>query len=219
MPYSGRINVTIGETQLKEVEYFGEAIYSPVRRGKTGWGMAIEVPAVIEMIRLVDEGKTSADRLVRLLESVAENIRTDYGEDEEGETPWGADCPSEGCTVCDGAKEEFAALAARTHVERQRFQDPDNYPYVRGKHTLHRAACSEAQRGIGSRSPDWTRNEAQDLRSFAHEHVTNSGWATHMTMLTPEDVAQWIATRTGPRGGAQYKLCKICRPSIPQART
>lgn len=218
MSYSERINITFGETRLEGVEYSWEEMYSPLRRGKVGWGMAIEVPAVLEMIRLVDEGKASAGQLVKLLERAAEKVRVDH-EEREGETPWGADCPSEGCILCEGAKEEFAAIVEQTRVERLRFQDPTTYPYARGKHTLHRAACSEAERGIGSDDPRWPRDDVQDLRSFAHERELSSSWATFMTMLTAEDAAGWIATRTGPRGGAQYKLCKICRPSIPQART
>lgn len=219
MPYSERINVTVGETRLEDVEYYWEVMYSPVRRGKVGWGMAIEVPAILEMIRLVDEGKTSAGQLVKLLERVAEKVRITHEEIGEGETPWGADCPSEGCALCEGAKEEFAAIAERTRVERQRFQDPETYPYARGKHTLHSATCSEAERGIGSDDPRWDKDDARELRSFAHDRELSSSWATFMTMLTAEDAVRWIATRTGPRGGAQYKLCKICRPSIPQART
>ena len=38
MPYSGRVHVTIGDHRLEDVEYVWEDMYSPTRRGQTGWG-------------------------------------------------------------------------------------------------------------------------------------------------------------------------------------
>ncbi|MER5519895.1 hypothetical protein, partial [Streptomyces sp. NPDC002763] len=60
--------------------------------------------------------------------------------------------------------------------------------------------------------------DRRNLRQFAHKGMLNSGWATHMVMLTAEEAVQWIDNHTGPRGGAQYKFCKICQPQAPSAR-
>ncbi|MFK0264230.1 hypothetical protein ACIQU1_23350 [Streptomyces angustmyceticus] len=53
------------------------------------------------------------------------------------------------------------------------------------------------------------------LTAFAHEGVTNTGWATHMRVLDGQEAAVWITERIGPRGGARYRLCRICRPAMP----
>lgn len=225
MPYSGSVNVTIGDHRLEDVEYVWEDMYSPKRRGKTGWGMGIELPAVIDMVRLAADDVITAGDLVRHLEALAEKIRAEYDEPlSEGEgdnDAWGADCPAAGCKVCDAAREEFDAIAAKTLVQRKRLQDPATYPYAGGKHTLHSSACRQTQESIGEiPGPNHWWNSAdhmaRNLREFAHKGMLNSGWATHMVMLTPQEALQWINSRTGPRGGAQYKLCKICRPQVPQ---
>ncbi|MEU9263600.1 hypothetical protein AB0D68_34985 [Streptomyces sp. NPDC048212] len=216
MPYSGSVNVTIGDQRLEDVEYIWEDMYNPARRGKVGWGMGIELPAVIDMVRLAADGVVTAGQLVKHLEALAENVRAEYDEDDA--VTWGADCPAVGCKVCDAAKEEFAAIAATTLTHRKRLQDPATYPYAGGKHTLHSSVCRETKERVGKiPGPDdpWN-NDARNLRQFAHEGLLNSSWATHMVMLTPQEALQWIYDRTGPRGGSQYKLCKVCRPQAPQ---
>lgn len=75
MPYSGSVNVAIGDHRLEDVEYVWEDMYSPKRRGKAGWGMGIELPAVIDMVRLAADGEITAGDVVRHLEALAEKVR------------------------------------------------------------------------------------------------------------------------------------------------
>jgi hypothetical protein len=158
MPYSGSVNVAIGDHRLEDVEYVWEDMYSPKRRGKAGWGMGIELPAVIDTVRLAADGEITAGDLVRHLEALAEKIRAEYDEplspeDEGDNDAWGADCPAAGCEVCDAAREEFDAIAAKTLVQRNRLQDPATYPYSAGKHTLHSSACRQTRESIGEIPP------------------------------------------------------------------
>ncbi|WP_405692642.1 hypothetical protein [Streptomyces sp. NBC_00057] len=223
MPYSGRVNVTIGDHRLEDIEYLWEDMYSPKRRGQAGWGMGIELPAVIDMVRLAADGKVTASDLVRHLEALAEKIRAEYEPLSPDDDVWGAACPAADCEVCNAAREEFDAIAAKTLVQRKRLQDPGTYPYAAGKHTLHSSACRQTRESIGEipGPDDWWNGAdsmARNLREFAHKGLLNSGWATHMVMLTAEEALQWISSHTGPHGGTQYKLCKICQPQAASQR-
>lgn len=224
MPYSGKLNLMVGGHQVDEVEYVWEDMFSPRRRGKVGWGMAVELPAVIELVRLAADGGIPAGKVVAALENAARVVQAKYEGEltaEEQAQGWGADCSAEGCGVCEAAEAKFQEISARTLVERERLKDPVTYPYTAGKHTLHSSSCAQAVKSIGtgdkpfwstgSEEDDWQRN----LRDFAHEQITNSDWATHMVMLTCDDAVKWVEERTGSRGGTRYKLCKICRPQAP----
>jgi hypothetical protein len=228
MPYSGSFNTTIGGRRLEAVKYNWQDLYSEKRRGQVGWGVAIELPAVLDMIRLVADGTTTADDLVKHLETIAEKLRTEFdaldrsGDDEDEPVAWGADCPASGCALCDGAREEYEATKAQLLVQQTRLQDPITYPYAAGEHTLHRSTCRTAQDSIGKPLGlnDWRNSperQTQDLREFAHHGYRNNGWAAQMVALNPAETTHWISNRVGPRGGAQYKLCKVCHPELPQA--
>ncbi|WFB05603.1 hypothetical protein LRS74_00140 [Streptomyces sp. LX-29] len=55
------------------------------------------------------------------------------------------------------------------------------------------------------------------LTDFAHEGTTNGGWATHMRVMEPGEVTAWVKERVSPRGGARYRLCRMCTPTPPAA--
>jgi hypothetical protein len=122
-----------------------------------------------------------------------------------------------GCRDCAEAKQQFDAIRAESVVQRRRFDEPDRYPYAAGKHTLHHIACREVEQSVGHVGGDDSVWMQGALTRLAHEGTTNTGWATHMRVMEPGEAAAWVRERIGPRGGARYRLCRICTPTLPAA--
>ncbi|WP_225636742.1 hypothetical protein [Streptomyces solaniscabiei] len=118
--------------------------------------------------------------------------------------------------TCTEARGRFDTLRAESLEQRRRFDEPSQYPYAAGKHTLHRTACREVSVGSVERGNSHWLHGA--LTRFAHEGCTNTGWATHMRVMTPHEAVAWVAERIGPRGGLRYRLCRICTPELPATR-
>ncbi|MFJ5927627.1 hypothetical protein ACIQF6_34030 [Kitasatospora sp. NPDC092948] len=63
-------------------------------------------------------------------------------------------------------------------------------------------------------NPGWgdlAEEEVRVLRNFAHHGMHGGG----MQVLTTDEATAWTQERTGPRGGANYRLCKVCCPTLP----
>jgi hypothetical protein len=89
----------------------------------------IELPAVIDMVRLAADDVITAGDLVRHLEALAEMVRAEYDgpdspEDEGDNDAWGADCPATDCKVCDAAREDSTRSRPRPSCRKERLQ-PD----------------------------------------------------------------------------------------------
>lgn len=70
--------------------------------------------------------------------------------------------------------------------------------------TASRAGKSSRRWGTSGGGDDsfWLQGA---LTTFAHEGISNTGWATHMRVLDPGEASAWIAERIGPRGGTRYR--------------
>lgn len=220
MPIDGSVNLPIGSERVENVKFSWGWHYNPERRGQVGWGIAVELPAVIEMVQLVAQQNVSAEELHGQLLRLAEAIRVQYdkpmpGMDDEpvSTAPWGSDCPV-GCTVCADAKPALEAFRAEAAAQRGRLAAPGEYPYAAGKRTLHRSTCQEAQSAGSLPLGGWdpVEDERRWLRDFAHHGLTGS---SNMQVLTAPEAAAWVRERVGPRGGTQYRLCKVCAPAVP----
>ncbi|MER8103883.1 hypothetical protein [Kitasatospora sp. NPDC094016] len=220
MPIDGSANLPIGSQRVENVQFTWGVHYNPARRGQVGWGISVELPAVIEMVHLVAQRSVSVEELQGQLLRLAEQIRNAYDEPMPGmddepvnSAPWGSDCPV-GCAVCAEAKPAFEALRADAVAQRERLKVPDEYPYAAGRRALHRSVCKEAQHAgsladLGGWDP--VGRDTRLLRDFAHHGYQGS----NMRVLTIEEAAAWIREHTGPRGGEQYRLCKMCSPKVP----
>lgn len=180
---------------------------------------------MIELVGRVAQGHLTADELREGLRRFAGEIgaqsseltRIELGGEEE--PLWVEDCPAR-CTVCAEAKPQFEDIKADATVQRERLKDPANYPYAVGKHTLHQSGCKMAQAAAGTPWDDMPGRVASDmeasgLRQFAHKGYRNTGWSAQMQVMTAQEAARWTRDRTGPRGGTQYKVCRVCRPPTP----
>ncbi len=220
MPSDGSFSFTVGSERVEDVQFSWGVHHNPVRRGDVGWGISVELPAVIEMIGLVAQESASAEELRQRLLRLAEEIRVEYDEPSLGlddepvsSAPWGSDCPA-ACAVCSASKPDFEARQAEVNAQRERLAAPDSYPFAAGTRTLHRSVCRDAQTaGNWEAFGAWNAVQAQRrlLREFAHHD--NRG--PDMRVLTADEAAEWVRRRIGPRGGMQYRLCRLCSPESP----
>ncbi|MEU0634356.1 hypothetical protein [Streptomyces sp. NPDC005989] len=128
---------------------------------------------------------------------------------------WVAGCPVT-CEKCSAAADEFRAIRTESLAQRRRFDDLDVYPYAAGKRTLHRSVCKEVREAVGRVEGDDSPWVKSALRQFAHTGGMTTGWAALMRLMTDQETDSWIRARIGPRGGTKYRLCRVCRPDLPE---
>ncbi|MGA6172552.1 hypothetical protein ACPEIF_20165 [Streptomyces sp. NPDC012600] len=149
---------------------------------------------------------------------------------ETGNIPAGAQPPSEqidnegpahspDCTRCVQARPALEKIRHVVLAQRDRFSDQTLHPYVAGKISLHRSSCSTVEDlALPPPSGEGTDPAAdqfeRELLGFAHAQVLSS-YRPNLSVMTAQEAAGWVRARTGPRGGARFRLCKLCAPRLP----
>ncbi|MBK3557252.1 hypothetical protein JHN55_12060 [Streptomyces sp. MBT56] len=207
--------------------YYGDHFPESRPRGiAEGWGFAIELPAVLDMLDAVAAGQVqAADARAALLEGVAQL----YGplrcfEDEDEDDQLTVCRTREGCPLCQGERKRwFDALLDSADREWARFTTPEKYPFTAGQNGIHETTCSVVARHnptTYARPTGPTYVEA--LRQYAHSVDPHSGRNyfdgdqnyPRMHSMTTEEAHQWISKNTGPKGGRNYKRCARCSPAV-----
>jgi hypothetical protein len=105
----------------------------------------------------------------------------------------------------------------------RRYGQPEVFPYAAGRHTLHRTGCSAAATcmwaGGGGRPTG--RVHASYLSTYSHlpEQDRDVRFESHfpypdLVAMTGDEARRWVDERIGPKGGRNYKLCRVCCPQL-----
>jgi hypothetical protein len=220
--------MSILKTRFMFGDHFPELRKRPIREG---WGFDIELSAVLDILEAVSNGQVSADDARRgLLESVSRmygpNGCVDY---ESAEDRW-AWCERDGgCEACRRHRSDFERLVEDAAGFWRRYQQPEEYPFTAGKKGLHETSCSVVKRAMPKQftRPTGTQFD-RSLREYAHAanpfmstgdyESFDGSWdraATYPTFqpMTAVEARAWIAQNTGPKGGRNYKQCRLCSPA------
>lgn len=194
--------------------------FGPERRHIDGWGVFVELPAVIEMLDLVAAGDLDpADVRAALAQVATEMERADLNhhgaEDGTPLTPELVRCFGD-CPRCLANYDTIRVRHAEAERRRARPLDPQRYPVAVTASTVHRVTCREVvrthrRRGGPIGDDAWLRHA---VKSFTHHGMT---YELPHAPLTADEYDRWRAERTGPHGGLKYRLCKICDPEVPLA--
>ncbi|WP_435609681.1 hypothetical protein [Streptomyces sp. C10-9-1] len=191
-----------------------------------GWGFAIELPAVLDMLDTVAAGQVqAADARAALLEGVAQlygPLRCFEDEDEDVQL---AVCRARGgCPLCQGERKGwFDGLLDSADRQWARFTAPEEYPFTAGQNGIHETTCSVVARNNPATYARPTGPAyVEALRRYAHSVDPHSGRSDfygdqdypRMHSMTTEEAHQWISKNTGPKGGRNYKRCARCSPAV-----
>ncbi|MEV6883313.1 hypothetical protein [Streptomyces sp. NPDC051135] len=233
MPTFDVDDVTIGTISIPETRFIFGDHFPEVRKRPIceGWGFDIELSAVLDILEAVSSGQMSAEGARRgLLESVSRmygpNGCIDY---ESAEDRW-AWCERDGgCEACHRHRSDFERLVEDAEEFWRRYQQPETYPFTAGKKSLHETDCSVVKRAMPNQfvRPTATKFDSA-LRDYAHAanplmptgnyETFDGGWdraATYPTFrpMAASEARAWIAQNTGPKGGRNYKQCRLCSPA------
>ncbi|MFJ1829341.1 hypothetical protein [Streptomyces sp. NPDC088178] len=130
------------------------------------------------------------------------------------------------CEWCQVAQSAFGNLLDIADGLWRRYQSPEQNSFTVNGRNLHRTVCSYIRREMPTEHVR-LEGEAYDLalQKWAHEdHDYNSvgaarRYSAHLLLesMTLGEIQEWIASRVRPRGKADYRLCKVCRPEVPAA--
>jgi len=125
--------------------------------------------------------------------------------------------------LCEKHRSWFDAMLDRADMHWQRLQQPQTYPFAAGRQGIHETSCSVVRREMPSQYARPT-GEAylQALNAFAHTGDPHSsseefeGFRAYprFAVMTQEEARGWVAERTGPKGGRNYKRCQRCGPAV-----
>lgn len=157
-----------------------------------GVGWTIDVHDMHRMLAAVQDGRATIDDLRDTLRALTNK-------------------PSErsGCCVeCDNSIEHHAADVQRWERARARFDDPAVYPFLVTQKTIHAWDCYR----FTGHLPDHPGNS---VRAYVHQRDPYS--SAVLARLSPEEATAWMDARTGPKGGLNWRRCRVCQPALPGA--
>ncbi|MCY0924250.1 hypothetical protein OTB19_39405 [Streptomyces sp. H27-H5] len=217
MPNMELMTVTLGTgDQVADIRTTWGMDFPPERRWTDGWGVSVELPAVLELIDLARDGVVSLDDVREQLAARAHEIAVENDPGEaDPERRARRRCFGD-CDTCQAKKPEFEAHHAHAVEQKARHAQPDLYPVSVGGSSLHRVTCWYVQDQVRSvnagddpRWPVW-----RDLRDYAHDGSLTTAFWTQYTALPRHEAASWIGEHTGTRGGKRYRTCKLCDPDL-----
>ncbi|MFJ3497821.1 hypothetical protein ACIPPJ_30110 [Streptomyces sp. NPDC086091] len=204
---------------------FGD-LFAQERRGpiREGWGYSMELPAVLELLQQIGDGHLTAPAARGVLLKSADML---YGplrcwEAEDADALRAACLASGGCVLCEERRTWFDGLLDEADVQWKRWQQPENYPFAAGQQGIHETSCSVVRRMMPTEYARPTGEAyGKALNSFSHaeDHhyggaFEDSGDYPRLDVMTPDEARSWVAERTGPKGGRNYKLCRRCAPAV-----
>ncbi|MFI8515338.1 hypothetical protein ACIGHB_29840 [Streptomyces sp. NPDC085460] len=212
MPVSGRIDVGLGQIVLRDVSWTWGLDFPSQRRWTDGWGVSVELPAVIELLDLIGSGAVDVATARAELTKAAEAL--DAAHDPHHGNPAAqryARCFGD-CETCQAAEPEFRQILAAAQARAAKALDHASYPYVVLGTTVHQSGCYHASpaRHLGGNR---RRSEVRtDLKLYAHDAFVSvySGEA-----MDWEALVGWTKANIGPRGGPRFKACGTCHPRLP----
>nr|WP_012840404.1 hypothetical protein [Streptomyces sp. W9]ACX85519.1 pCQ3_18 [Streptomyces sp. W9] len=207
MPLDFRRDLTINGHTIPNTEWTAGMNYPAERRWTNGWGATIEVPAVIELLELVQAGKVTLEDVKDELTNVANAITRQH---DDGLGISNDDRCFGDCDKCEARKPEVLARYARFRTNAAKARDPQ-YTHIVSGSSVHLPTCRHVKEVARFREPD-DADIAMAVRGLAHDGYI---LGTEHTPVTAEELAAWRAERTGPRGGHQYRPCKTCQPTLP----
>jgi len=219
-----RVDLRFGGFDLPATRVaFGDAFPSARERAiRQGWGFDIEVPAVLDLLDAVDQGKVTAERARQGLLAAVEALYGPYRclefEAKEDRAAW---CERDGgCRICDECRSAFEHLLKESGERWHRFQRPDEFPFTVSKHGLHVTTCSVVNREMPREfAPPEGDAYTQALRTYAHtvnpygDDFEGERAYPRFEPLTAAQARAWVASRTGPKGGRNFKRCQRCAPT------
>jgi hypothetical protein len=213
---------TMPAVRLGFGELFAQERRRPIREG---WGYAVELPAVLELLERIGDGRVTAHDAHSVLLKSADLLY-------DALRCWEAEDPDDlrnvclqagGCVLCEKHRSWFDGLLDEADDRWQRLQQPEKYPFAAGRHGLHETSCSVVRRGMPS---DYARPTGEAyvaaLNAFSHTvdpHSSREDFEgcrdyPHFQAMTSQEARNWIAERTGPKGGRNYKRCQRCAPAV-----
>ena len=214
---------------VEDVQFSFDVALSKVRKRpfSEGYRFSVELPAVLDLLDAVADGKQSAaDTRKVLLDAV--NVLYDEAGCYEHETPedkldW---CVrGGGCQTCEFYRDRFSRYL-KTMAERwRRWNLPEKYPFAVGRSKgIHTVSCTVVRRRMPSGFTEHDPGDPVALRAFAHPHTYDDfyypGFETQnlpgevpFHLMTDEEARAWMNKNTGPKGGRHYKRCRHCAPT------
>ncbi|MCF3143759.1 hypothetical protein [Streptomyces platensis] len=213
---------TLPAVRLSFGDLFAQERRRPIREG---WGFTVELPAVLELLERIDDGRVSAldarSALAEAADLLYDTFRCFEAEDP-GELR--AMCrQAGGCALCDDRRPWFEGLLNTSDGLWARLQQPAKYPFAAGRHGLHETECSVVKRETPS---DYSRPTGDvyvtALNAFSHtvdphssrEDFEGSRNYPRFEAMTAQEARKWVLDRTGPKGGRNYKRCQRCAPAV-----
>lgn len=204
---------------------FGELFAQERRRPiREGWGYTVELPAVLEIFERIGDGRVTADDARSVLLKSADLLYNTFRcwESEDPDDLRNACREARGCVLCEQRRSWFDALLDHADDRWKRLQQPEMYPFAAGRQGLHETSCSVVTREMPS---DYARPTGDEylaaLNAFSHtvdphygEDFEGSRSYPRFDVMTTDEARAWMAERTGPKGGRNYKRCQRCAPAV-----
>ncbi|MFJ4094035.1 hypothetical protein ACIPYS_20850 [Kitasatospora sp. NPDC089913] len=224
----GRVDVNLGTgASLPAVLFSLETPFPPERRRelREGWGYRIELPAVLDLLHLVEDGRADPGQARELLLRAARELYIPFEahlyEDEDTLKDRCLRDPLD-CPVCRTHRSGFDSALDVADIRWARYTEPEKYPFIAGSRGLHEVGCSVVRREMPQ---NYARpagaTYTSELRRHAHrpEHLSyrspleESRDYPRWSAMTVAEARAWTAERTGPKGGRSYRTCSRCAPA------
>lgn len=212
MPVSDRDDLRVGDHRIRSVRWTWGMDFPPERRWTDGWGLTVELPAVLELLDLISDGSADADTARRALAEQAAALGTEhdpnYGDEAAQKF---ARCFGD-CDICQAAEAGFRRDRSEAEERASKARDHESYPYLIRGRTAHLSTCHHVAPQRHHVEPLQDREFRQQLRWHAH------GKGNSLYPGEPVDwnrLLRWAEANTGPHGGKHYRACKDCKPPLP----
>ena len=228
MSYGGAaVNMTFPAGSIPAVRLgFGELFAVERKRPiREGWGYTVELPAVVDLLDRIEGKQVTAADVRDVLLQAADAL---YGPfrcwDAEDPRALRAACSQAGgCSLCEQRRSWFDAMLDGTDERWKRLQRPEEFPFAAGRQGIHTASCPVVSRETPAHYARPTGDTyTQALNAYSHtvdphsdrDYFEGSATYPRFEAMTTQEAHAWIAARTGPKGGRNYKRCQRCAPTL-----
>ncbi|MFD5610576.1 hypothetical protein [Kitasatospora sp. NPDC127060] len=225
---AGRVNVNLSTGSSLPDVMFDFAKVFPHKRERDlrdGWGYSIELPAVLDLLQLVQDGRADPGQARDLLLLAARELYIPFeAYTFEAEDHLEALCLQDppNCPLCQARRDWFESELDAADNLWARYTQPEKHRFIAGRSGLHEVTCPVARREM---PPTYARPAGDaytaQLRRYAHSVDPHSGQSDleyardhpRWKAMTSAEARAWMAENTGPKGGRSYKKCRRCAPA------